>query len=83
VRIGKRNGEYAWVVLLRRGDPRNSDIQKRLPSKHQGLDVFVDYTSTRPQSRKDDRLHAVTARSSRGRSTNFNRGTVGFIASDS
>lgn len=70
------------MVLLRRGDPRNSDIEKRLPSKHEGLDVTVEYTSTRPQIRKDDKLHAVISRSSRGRSTNFNRGTVGFIAED-
>ena len=41
IRIGKRNGEYSWVVLLRRGDPRNSKIIKRLPSNRHGQGVVL------------------------------------------
>jgi hypothetical protein len=76
-----QDNQDVWFVLLKRGDPKNAAVVKRIPAVHSGMPIEVDYTSTRPQTvvRTGVPIHAVLETSSRGRIINSNVGTVGFI----
>jgi hypothetical protein len=73
------------VVLLRRKAPDNARNLTLIPEIHHGLPVRVDYTSTVKQRciQAGDQIHGDPAFSTHGRMTNSNKGTVGFISSDS
>jgi hypothetical protein len=85
IQIGTQNGHDCWVVLLRRKAPENARILTLIPKTHHDLTVRVDYTSTVKQRliQADEQIHGVPSFSTRGRMTNSNKGTVGFISSDS